>query len=168
MCKLTASLPVMCKLISRLSLLALALKRLVSHVFTCGESENVADFYDYEHDSEIKTHDDSDVNIIKKKKASNNRRRRQVLRAKAEVTTTESTNAVVRLGRKLARQMRRLFEWPLVLMIGVGIWSSGAIASAPLFASFELRDANVCDSLYRFPEDIRAVQALWFNYLIYG
>lgn len=158
MCKLLAALPICCKLISRLSLFVLVLKRLVDYLFTCDLTRS----QDSPDDSmtESSTSADADVNIIRPKgirssKKGGNHHHRTI------------PTHTVSMGRKLARFIRSLFEWPFVSVIIVLIWIGCLGVSWPLFSSYLVRD-DVCDSEYRFPEDIRAVQSLWFNYLVYG
>jgi len=157
MCKMISALPVCCKLISRLSLLALVLKRVVANVFTCDQTGHASPDDSLAMDSSS-ADADADVNIIRPRPASGIRVKTRGQRRPAHT---------VSIGRKLARIVRALFEWPFVGMLVALIWVASLLASWPLFSSYLVRD-DVCDSEFRFPEDIRAVQSLWFNYLIYG
>ena len=158
MCKLVSAFPICCKLISRLSLLSLVLKRLVGSLFTCDlvSSDSPDDSVTMDTSSA-----DADVNIIRPRPFSGTRTKSK------RSTTQHRAKQTTNIGRKLTRILRGLFEWPFVSMLIALIWIVAIVASWPLFSSYIVRD-GVCDSEYRFPEDIRAVQSLWFSYLIFG
>lgn len=158
MCKLISGLPICCKLISRLSLFSLALKRLFSQLLTCEACQGNTSSGSETSGSEI-IHD-TDVNIIKR--STKNRTR---------TTTTRDTHQKSSILRRKLFSIKKLFEWPLLCIVIGLVWLTSILGTLPIFTSFAFPtsvDDAICGSEYRFPEDIKIVQGIWFNYLIYG
>jgi hypothetical protein len=69
----------------------------------------------------------------------------------------------------LKKVFRKLFEWPFVILVIALIWLISIIATWPMFSSYKYNEIlSVCDSVFSFPDDIKSINFMYFNYMIYA
>lgn len=157
MCQLISSLPMCCKLISRLSLLAIVFKRILN-LFT-GQRPSTPSSLDNQNETSYDYDEDEEES--------------QEVNFKPNRPRVRSTHA---RNRGKLRLVRSLFEWPVLVLVILAIWAACIVSVWPIFASYSLSQPApesttgeiICDSVYRFPEDIKTVSQIHFNYLVYG
>lgn len=72
------------------------------------------------------------------------------------------------------RLILKCFEWPGLLVLIATIWAVSFGATLPLFSSYQITrpaqnpDLAMCNSVFKFPEELSLVKTLYFNYLVYG
>lgn len=153
LCRLQSGLPVFIKLIVRLSIVIMAFKRLCA-VFNC--DCNSQEQIQYEDEQDML--DDETVHYSRPSK-----------------TQKKSSNQ-----SKLTKLsfMIKIFEWPALFCLILTIWLISFGATLPLFSSYKLSEPghndiafienSICNSVYKFPEDLDKVRTMYFNYLLFG
>jgi hypothetical protein len=87
-------------------------------------------------------------------------------------TTTSTRTKKKPLG--VHQVLKNLFEWPGLLFLLAAIWLTSLAATSPLFTSYQTTtpiqnpSLAMCNSVFKFPEELHKVKSLYFNYLIYG
>lgn len=158
LCKLVSGLPYCCKLISRLSILTLVLKRLLC-LFVCDCA--FATRHDSKEASQVDS-DDIDSENTKLNEINHT--------SSSSKSTTRSTSSC---GNKL-HLVAKSFEWPILISVILFTWIISLGVTFPVFNSYKLNEptssfhTNICNSVFRFPEDISHAGRLFFSYTMYG
>jgi len=163
LCRFISGLPFCCKLISRLSILTLVCKRFLN-IFVCDCSSNADSKECSQADS-----DEIDTESSKLNHAGHH----------ASSKSSNQTNEISQAKTccKKLHLIKQMFEWPILIVLISCIWLISVCVSLPIFKSFKLNEPsqnsiqtsrNICNSVFRFPEDINSVSEMHFGYLVYG
>ena len=152
LCKFVSSLPLCVKLVARLSIFLIVLKRLLN-VFDCKCFDK----------STLTQLSDDEQDILDSNLASKNKQK-QIMQTQQEVSAKE-------------RFIKKVFQWPAILVFIFFTWLVSTAASLQLFSSFKLNEPSansieaaktICNSIFKFPEDLNQVSQMYFNYFLYG
>lgn len=149
-----------CKLISRFSILALCIKRIV----TLFQAKNEEDDYlgSNKHQEEYLTHN-----------ADQSHSQTQQKQSMSKVSSSGSSGSGFHMKSKVLNVFIKVFEWPYLLLLILAIWLLSFLFAIPVYTSYKLTSihnntAQLCDSIYSFPEDTSKYALITFNYLIFG
>ena len=150
LCKFISSLPLCVKLIARLSIFLIVLKRLLN-VFDCKCFDK----------STLNQLNDDENDILDKNLSSKNNQ-------KLQIQQEESAKE---------KFVKKIFRWPAILVFILLTWLVSTAVSLQLFSSFKLSEPSansievgktICNSIFKFPEDLNQVSQMYFNYFLYG
>lgn len=152
LCQFVSGLPVFVKFVCRLSILAISIERLVKMF-----------------DSNCLL--DDDINGDDEQK---------MLNEQEEIKLNSNTSEVKRSSHtkySLVQFLLKAFKWPMLPLIILIIWLVSFLATLPIFLNYRLDEPNeyslasansMCNTVFKFPEDINRVSTMYWNYMIYG
>lgn len=154
LCSFISGLPFCCKLISRLSILALVAKRILN-VVVCDCNEGICADFNCKSD-ELNSDEVGEETKLKSSHGTEG------------LNYKKSKNAF----RKF-KIIRKVFEWPVIILLILLIWIISIATTWPIFSSYKLNkpessSSEICDSIYVFPDDIQKIRFMYLNYLIYA
>lgn len=159
LCRLVSGLPFCCKLVSRLSILTIIAKRFFN-LFICDCTES----------NESNTASQVDTDDFDSENTKLNEIGQQLAKLSQNKRTQNKSCKKIHL-------LKIMFKWPTLLLIITSIWLLSVGITFPIFNSFKLNEpssnsiqtsTNICNSVFRFPEDIKLVSKMYFNYFIYA
>jgi hypothetical protein len=190
LCKFLSALPIAVKLISRLSILTIAFKRVVTLLIcssTSVSSSSSSVDCDYFNEEEIKFKEFFIKNSVKLKSSSkiNENTFESSLNDADESSNHNIDSVTIQPNRKKFNKfntIRKIFEWPIIFVIVALIWAISFFSSWPIYSMYKLNrptgstsenievftSNTICDSVYSFPEDTKKVASIYLNYLIYA
>jgi len=177
MCRVTSGTPMLVKLLSQFTMIAIVLKRLLKakKVCDCEVSEGKQ--------PEVQLTVETIFNIsISELIVSRSEDEQDMLNHEdAKLSNTNKYGIPYQDGSSpqphkpslsTLNCLIKTFEWPFILILGLATWLFSLTASLPMFFNFQLSPTNGpnlrCNSVYKFPEDSISVRNLYLNYIIFG
>lgn len=153
MCQTASGLPVFAKFLTRITLLIIALKRLLKYTFvndcSCSDLNNTED------EQDMLRHETEDAKL------------------NYGIPHNLSPSPRPQKGSTCCGKLKcikRIFDWPFLLLLVIFLWFVSFGVTLPLFGSFKLTSGisqDVCNSVYKFPEELESVRSMYWNYLVY-
>ena len=156
MCQFVSGLPVFVKFVCRFSIIVICLERLFKIVESNFLIEN-----------DFNNGDDEQKMLNEQEEVKSN--------SNSKIKNKSQSNLAIK--RSVFHFLLKAFKWPILPILIFIIWLVSLLATLPLFSSYRLDEPNeysiasassMCNSVFKFPEDINKVSTMYWNYMIYG